>query len=634
MTLGLRNYTNFQKPKFCMLLFTSAISRDISLDTNAFESLFRECTDLESLRQIHRQAFAHGQNQNVFIATKLVGLYGMFREVRDARRVFEKMGYRNVFLWNEMIKGYACNGLFQEAISLYNQMQGVGIQGDRFTFPYVLKACAGLSALDVGKDIHDHVIRCRLQSNVNVGNALIFMYAKCHKMDVAFQVFDKMAQRNVVSWTTMISGYVQNGYPSKALEFFHQMKLAGIPPNRVTMLSVIPACAELGDLDEAKRLHDYVRNISLESDASVVTALVTMYAKCGDIKVARELFEKIPKRDVVSWSAMIGAFVQVGQANEAIILFNLMQKEGVSPNSVTFVNVLQACAHLGTLQQGTEIHEYIIRGGLEFDVFVGAALVDMYAKCGNITVARKLFDRLSQRNVVSWSAMIAGYGMHGLGEDALLLFTQMLQAGMKPNDITFISVLSACSHAGLVEQGWLYFDSMTRDYCIKPRVEHYTCMVDLLGRAGHLNEAQDFIQKMPLEPDDGVWGALLNACRIHRDVDLGQHVAEHLLSLEPTNAGYYLLLSNIYAENGNWDKVKQLRGRMEDNGVKKTPGCSLIEVNNTLHTFLVGDEFHPESKKIYAMLETLTGKMKDAGYVPNASCLLSEVEREAEQLPL
>jgi pentatricopeptide repeat protein len=599
MEVAFRRNIKIQRHVHVYMLFTTsaastpAIKPDeggsIPLHTDAYASLLQACTHIESLRQLHANIFANGQSQNVFLVTKLVGIYAVFGFSEDARKVFDKTCQRNIFVWNEMIKGYACNGLCEEALSLYCQMQQAGVQPNRFTIPFVLKACAGLSALQRGMEIHAEITRRRLDSNVCVENALVDMYAKCQRMDIARDLFDKMSQRDVVSWTTMISRYAQNGHANEALALFHQMKLTGMRPNRVTILSVLPAYAELGNLQEGKGIHEYIIENKLELDVSMRTCLITMYAKCGSVKYARQLFDKTPKRDVVLWSAMIATYAQTGHANEALMLFKQMQQAGVKPSSFTIVSVLQACAHLGVLQQGIWIHDYSVRSGMELNVFVGTALIDMYAKCGNITMARQLFDRMSKRNVVSWSAMIAGYGMHGLGKDAVMIFTQMLHASMKPNHITFICVLSACSHAGLVDEGWQYFHSMRQDYCITPRLEHYTCMVDLLGRAGKLDEAQDFVQNMPFKPDVGVWGALLGACRIYCNIELGRFVAEHLFNLEPENVGYYVLLSNIYAAAGRWEDVEKVRQVMKYITVNKMPGCSWIEINKQRFAFVGGD---------------------------------------------
>eukprot|EP01018_Ginkgo_biloba_P006645 Gb_37102 [translate_table: standard] len=613
-------------------LNTTLNQRGILLDSDndRYVTLLQACTGIKALNQVHAHIFVNGLNLNIFLATKLVSRYAMFGNLENARLVFEKNYKRNVSLWNAMIRAYARNELFEETLTLYYQMQRAGVQPDNFTFPFVLKACAGLSALQEGKEVHYHIVKTGFESDVYVGAGLIDMYAKCGDIDNARRVFDRMCTRDLVTWSAMIAGYAQNRHADKALILFHEMQLANITPNSVTLVSVLPACAHLGALQQGKWIHDYLIRSGFESNVFVGTALIHMYANCGDIEIARRVFDKMCKRNVVSWSAMIDGYAQNGQANDALSLFNQMQLADMKPNSVTMVSVLLACAHLGAPQQGKRIHDYIIRSGFESDVSVGTALIDMYAKCGNIEMARQWFDKMPERDVVSWSAMIAGYGIHGHGKDALKLFSQMQRTGMRPNDVTFVSVLSACSHTGLVDEGWQYFDCMSRDYGIKPKVKHYACMVDLLGRAGHLDEAQDIVKKMPLEPDAGVWGALLGACRIHCNIELGEHVAEHLFDLEPENAGYYVLLSNIYASAGRWNDVAKLRTRMKERGLKKPPGCSFIEVNSQVHAFLVEDRSHPQSEKLYATLEILAEQMKDAGYVANMKFVLHEVDEEVK----
>jgi pentatricopeptide repeat protein len=673
-----------------------------------------------------------GLEHNTFLGTKLVHKYSMRGSMENAHRVFQKINKNNVFLWNMMIRGHVSIGYCREALELYCQMQREGLQPDNFTFPFVLKACAGLSALQEGKAIHAHIVRTGFQWDVFVANSLITLYAQCGNVDVARHMFDKMPERDLVSWNAMIDGYARNEYGGQALMLFHQMQMAGVKPdpvtivnvltacikaaglcegmwihsciirsgfevdvfvqnslvtmyakcgsieiarqlfnnmshknevswnaiiagyaqsghdtealnlfsemqlagmklNSFTLVSALQACAHSGSLQQGKWIHEYVLGRGLDSDAFVLNSLLDMYAKCGHMEIAQQLFNKMNEKDVVSWSAMIAAYAETGHAAEALTLFHDMQLADVMPNSITMVNVLLACTHVAALQQGKWMHSYIVKTGFESNVIVGTALIDMYGKCGCVEIARSFFDKMTERNVVSWSVMIAGYGMHGHGEDALSIFQQMQEAGMKPNHITFVSILYACSHAGLVNKGWEYFHCMIQDYSITPTEEHCACMVDLLGRAGHLDEAQDFIQKMPFQPGVGVWGALLSACRIHCNIELGEQVAKRLFDLEPENAGCYVLLSNIYAAAGRWDEVAKLRTTMKEKGLKKTPGCSLIELNNRVHRFLVGDISHPQSDKIYAMLETLGEQMKEAGYVPMTDFVLHDVEEEVKE---
>eukprot|EP01018_Ginkgo_biloba_P004743 Gb_35534 [translate_table: standard] len=598
---------------------------------STYASLLQMCADMKTLKQIHSRMLRSGLDQNTILVTKLTSMYAMFGSINSARLVFDKIYVRDVVLWNGMIRGYVRNGLYEEALALYSQMQLAGVPPDKFTLPCVLNACAGLASLREGKAIHDHIVRIGFESDFFVGAALIDMYAKCGSVEDARQVFDKMFTRDVVSWNAMIGGYSQNGQRNEALTLFRQMLLGEVAPTSVTMVSVILACTHLGDLKQAKWIHDYVIRNGFASDVYVGNSLIAMYAKCGSVDFALQLFDKMYERNVVSWNAMIAAYAQNGNANRALTLFNKMQLAAMEPDAATLVCVLPACALLAALQYGKWIHSYIIRSGFEADVSVVNSLVDMYAKCGNVEIARRLFDRMSERDVISWNAMIAGYGLHGLGDDALALFSQMQRTGIKPDDVTFITILSACSHAGLVNEGWQYFECMRQEFCITPRVEHYACMTDLLGRAGRLDEAQDFIAKMPIEPGASVWGALLGACRIHCNVKLGERVAEHLFELVPDNIGCYVLLANIYAAAGRWEDVSRVRTMMKDRGLKKVPGCSMIEVNNRVYAFLAADKSHPQSEQIYSMLETLSQQMEEAGYVPDTHFVLHDVEEEVKE---
>jgi pentatricopeptide repeat protein len=482
----------------------------------------------------------------------------------------------------------------------------------------------------------------------------------------ARQVFDKMSQRNVISWTSMISGYAKNGYCDQALDLFHEMQLSGIEPNviswtaliagyvqsgrghdalvifcrmrkvgitpnSITVANVLSACIVSASLKQGKEIHSYVIRSGFESNVVVGTELLNLYAKFGSIDNACHIFDRMPERDVVLWTRMIGMCTENEHSIEALKLFREMQLAGVKPNTFTITSALPACAHLAVLHRGKEIHGYIIRQAFGINAIVGSALISMYTKCGSVEDACRVFNNINQRDVVLWTVMIAGYAMHGHGEEALNLFILMQQEGVKPDHITFVGVLSACSHAGLVNEGWQHFNLMSQEYQITPRVEHYACMVDLLGRAGRLDEALDFISKMPLEPNATVWGALLAACKIHCNIELGEQVARHLFELEPENAGNYVLLANVYAAGGRWDGFANVRKIMNDRRLKKPPGCSWIEVRNKVYTFFVGDRSHPQTDKIYAKLADLTMQMESAGYVLETTSVLHDLKEEEKK---
>eukprot|EP01018_Ginkgo_biloba_P015274 Gb_41648 [translate_table: standard] len=597
-------------------------------------SVLGVCAQLVAVKQgkeIHCFIIRNGFESDTFVANALIDMYSKCWNIEGAGYIFDNMSERDVVLWSAMISGCTQNGHSDEALKLFSEMQLAGVEPDSVTIASVLPACSRLAALQQGKEIHDYIIRSRFASDVFVGNALMDMYAKCGSIEDARQVFNDISERDAVSWSTMIGGYVQNAFCDEALKLFSDMQVAGVKADSATVATVLPACAHLLALQQGKEIHNYIVRGGFESDVFVGSALIDMYAKCGSIELAQLAFDRMPQRNVVSWNAIIAGYAHNGNCNEALKLFQQIQRAGVKPDPVTFVSILPACARLGTLQLGKEIHDYIVRRAFESNVSVGNSLLDMYGKCGNIDGARSFFDKMCQKDVISWNTMIAAYGMQGLGEDALACFYQMQQEGMKPDHITFVAVLSACSHAGLVDKGWQCFDCMSRDYYITPRMEHYACMVDLLGRAGHLEEAHDFIEMMPLEPRADVWGALLGACRTYCNIELGESVADILFNLKPENTGYYVLLSNIYAAARRWDDVAKVRAVMKDRGLKKSRGCSWIEVRSRVHEFVVGDKLHIEYKNVFAMLDSLARQIKEAGYMPDTSFVLHDVEEEEKE---
>eukprot|EP01018_Ginkgo_biloba_P037044 Gb_11000 [translate_table: standard] len=605
---------------------------DIKPNSVTIVSFLSACANMDFLhlgKEVHLYVIKSGFDIDVFVGSALIDMYAKCESIYNARNVFDRMPHRNVVSWNAMITGYIQNGHSDKVLNHFYEMQLAGVKPNSVTLISVLCACANLAALQHGKEIHAYIVRSLCMSDVSVGNALVNMYSKCRSIGDARQVFDRLSQSDVVLWNAIIAGYAQNGHAGEALNLFHEMQIAGLKPDVITWNGMISAYAQNGHCEDALKLFHQMKSAGVDPDVVSWNVLITGYAQDGRGDEALKLFSQMElasiKPNVVSWNAIIAGCAQNGQSNEALKLFGQMQLIGMKPNSVTMSSVLPACANVAALQKGKEIHCYIIRTGLESDAFVGCALLDMYAKCGVIEDAKQLFDKMSKRDVVFWNVMIAAFAMHGYGKDSLVLFSQMQEVGIKPDDITFTGVLSACSHAGMVDEGQHYFDCMTKDYCITPSILHYACMVDILGRAGRLDEAQDFIKVMPLEPDACVWGALLGACKIHCNIELGERAAETLFRLEPENAGNYVVLSNIYAAAGRWADVAKVRNMMKGRGLKKSPGCSWIEVKNTVHAFLVGDRWHPQTEKIYATLESLAGQMKEAGYEPDTNFVLHDV---------
>eukprot|EP01018_Ginkgo_biloba_P028587 Gb_09704 [translate_table: standard] len=615
-------------------LFRQMVLLGMKPNQFTFGSVLRSCADLTALecgREIHSCIIKTGLDSDVFVGSSLVDMYAKCGKIVDACQVFDQVPNQDVVSWNGMITGFVQNGYREEGLKLLSQMQLTGIQPNNFTFASVLRACASLTDLEQGKQVHAHIHKIAFQLDADVGIALIIMYAKCRSIDDAFLVFKNMTERGLVAWTAIIAGYSQNEHGEEALKLFCQMHQAGIKPNQFTFASALSACASLAALERGEAVHAHIFKTGFESDVFAASALVDMYAKSGTMSNAQKVFKKMAERNIVSWNVMIAGYVQHGYVEEALKLLCEMQLAGMKMDGFTFSGVLEGCASLAALENGMQIHAHIIKTGFQSELQVGSALVDMYAKSGSLVDAQKVFDKMPEHDAVSWSTIITGCAQHGHGKEAFELFEQMQQAGMKPDCITFVGILSACSHGGHVDKGLRYFDSMSQDHGIIPQMEHYACMVDILCRAGRLGEAEEFINKMPFEPGILVWRTLLAACRVNGNMDLGKRATECILALEPQDAAAYVLLSNIYAAAGRWDDVVNERKMMKYRGVKKQPGRSWIEVKNKIHAFVARDRSHTQTEEIYVKLEELMGQIKGAGYVPDTNFVLHDVEEEQKE---
>lgn len=598
-----------------------------------FTYLLKVCGDNAELRrgkEIHAQLITNGFSSNLFAMTGIANMYGKCRKIDEAYKMFDRMPERDLVSWNTIIAGYAQNGFSNMALQLFVQMQKEGQRPDFVTVVSIIPSVASIGSLRIGMPVHGYVLKSGFDTLVNISTALIDMYCKCGSIGVARLIFDGMEERNVVTWNSMIAGYVEGGNPKEAMLIFERMLDDGVEPSNVTIMEALHACADLGDFERGVLVHKLVEEFKLEDDASVANSLISMYSKCKKVDIAADIFRKLHPKTLVSWNAMILGYAQNGRVNEALRYFRDMRSMNIKPDSFTMVSVIPALAELSVTHHAKCIHALVIRSCLDNNVFVMTALIDMYAKCGAIDNARNLFDMMDDRHVTTWNAMIDGYGTHGLGKAAVELFNEMQKGNIKPNDVTFLCVISACSHAGLVEEGLCYFNSMKNDYGIEPIMDHYGAMVDLLGRAGRLNEAWNFIQKMPIEPGITVFGAMLGACKIHKNVELGEKAANRLFELNPNDAGYHILLANIYATSSMWDKFAEVRTIMEKKGLKKTPGYSLVELRNEVHNFYSGSTSHPQTRRIYSFLGTLLDMIKAAGYVPDTN-LIHDVEEDVQE---
>jgi pentatricopeptide repeat protein len=588
-------------------------------------------TVLDYGEQVHVHAIVAGVYSNVVVGNALLTMYAKCASIEAARRIFNEISKPDIILGSSMIAGYVEHELNWEALEVFLTMQRAGIGVDEFTFSSVLTACASLMALEQGKGIHANIVKTRFKSNGFVGSALVDMYGKCGYVEDARRVFDEMPKRDIVLWNSMMASYSQNEHSEEAITLFSEMQWEGMKPNEYSLTSVLSACKCPEYLKFGRQVHSHMIQTGLDSHLPVENALITMYAKCGTIDSSRLVFDKMIERDVISWTALIVGYVQKMHDEEALKLFCQMQQEGMEPNQFTFATILSACGSLGALENGKQVFAQTIKTGFVATIDVWNSLVTMHAQCGNIEYAKNVFNIAPERDVVTWNAIIAGCVQHGQGKEALQLFEQMQLTGLKPDRITFILIISACRHLGLVDAGHHYLDSMSRDYGIKPEAEHYACIVDLLGHAGHLDQAMDFIKQISVETGVSMWRMLLDACRVHRNTKLGQFAAEHILNLEPQVADTYVLLSNMYAAAGNWDEVAKVRTLMKYRGVIKEPGCSWIEAQNKVHSFVVGDISHPQMEDIYTELEVLSWQMEEAGYKPGTNRVLHDVEDEQNE---
>ncbi|KAG1328153.1 pentatricopeptide repeat-containing protein [Cocos nucifera] len=603
--------------------------------------VLQKVTTLMELKQSHLQILAHGLGESNHLLPKLMDLSLVFHSLDYAIQIFESAQNPNVVVYNTMMKCFIEKMYQNEAFSTYNKMRALGILPNNFTFTFLLKACESLESLEWCKGVHGQITKCGFALDVFVQNALLNVYSKCSKtLDLARQVFDDMPQRDVVSWNSIIGACMKRGEMAQAMALFELMPerniiswntvIAGLSRagdmasaqlvfdrmttrNTISWNTMISGYMMSGDIVAARSLFDQM----VDKDVVSWTAMISAYTKAGDLESARKLFDHMPLKNVVSWNAMIAGYNQNYQFNEALHMFQWMLLDGkLPPDEATLTSVVSACANLGSLEHGNWIHSYIKKNNVQLTVALGNALIDMFAKCGDVKSSELVFHRMTRRCVITWTTMISGFAFSGQCKEALIIFSKMRSEGIELDDVIFIAVLSACTHGGLVEEGKAIFDQMVRQFRIKPRMEHYGCIVDLLGRAGRLDEAVSFIESMPMEPSVVIWATLLSSCVMHGARELVEIVSRNIVDLEPSNPGYQVLISNSSALEGIWEGVMNVRAMMRREGIEKLPGCSSVQVGGEVHEFLVKDAKHEKRKEIYEALDGLTKLMRQVGYVP------------------
>lgn len=541
----------------------------------------KKCSKLTELEHVYASMIKTGATQDPLLTNQFISAFSNFSRVDYAVLAFKQIENPNVFVYNAMIRGYVNDGYPYQALECYVDMTRAKVSPTSYTFPSLIRACTLLFAPGFGEAVHGHIWRNGFDSHVYVQTAMVDFYSKLSRIKDSRRVFDEMSERDAFAWTTMISAH-----------------------------------ARAGDMDCAAKLFERMS----EKNTTTWNSMIDGYARLGNLESAELLFHQMPARDTISWTTMITCYSHNKKHREALAAFEEMTMNGISPDGVTMATVVSACAHLGALELGKEIHLYVMQNGFHLDVFIGSALIDMYAKCGALDRALLVFFKLRDKNLFCWNSIIEGLAAHGYAEETLAMLSKMEEKNIKPNGVTFVSVLSACTHAGLVQEGRKRFLSMTNDYSITPRVEHYGCMVDLLSKAGLLEEALDLIRSMKVTPNAIIWGALLGGCKLHRNLTIAQIAVKELMVLEPNNSGYYHLLGDMFAEVNQWGEVKNIWAIMKELRVeKKCPGASWIEMERSIHQFAASDNSHPASAEIYSLLAWLNGQLKLAGYVPYLS---------------
>lgn len=670
-------YTRNHIPEKAAAVFRRMLVDELKPNMVTFVSLLPSSENLGSIPYVesfHASLFKFGVEKEISVVTALVSVYAKLGDIDSTEFLFHGIRVRNLLLWNSMVSAHAGHGFYEQSLEVFRLMQVDGFDPDAISIVSLLTSCSQLKATRLGKSAHAFVIRKSIDSNLNVFNALLAFYFGSSELVYSFRIFDRMVLTSVVSWNTMISGCVDNGELERAMLLLHGMKQEGFNFDLVTLISILPSCHVCRNPLLGWTVHGYAIKTALTTNISLANALVSMYINCGELDAARLFFDDMPEKNVVSWNAILTGYrhynlqkdvielfnemiekdqkpsyvtllnvlpacealhqgksihaytirrmipletplltslmimyARFESSNSCLILFhigdkssislwntvisaNLLLKNGstaisffcellrnkIEPDDITVLNLISACVHLKNLNISNSILSYVLKEGFDRDVEISNSLIDMYAKSGSISSARALFDSLLQKDTVSWSVMINGYGLHGYCEGALTLYSQMRLLGLKPDKISYMSILSACSHAGSVEQGRVVFDTMIRDG-ILPGIEHYACMVDLLGRTGHLNAAYELVKNFPHQHSGNLLASLLGACLSHGNYQLGEEVGRFLLDMNPEDSGPYVILHNIYAAAGKWADANNVRLLLEQNRFRKAPGISLVD---------------------------------------------------------
>lgn len=598
-------------------------------------SLLRMCSVkglISRGKQIHGYAVKTRFDMDLFIVTGLIDVYAKCLCIKEAENLFRSMpGERNHVTWTAMINGYSQNGNAGGAMQCFKGMRAEGIEANQYTFPGVLVSCGAVSDLRYGMQVHSCVVRGGFEANVFIQSALIDMYTKCGDLSSAWRVMELMEVDDLVSCNTMIIGCLRQGCPEQALRLFKRMHAQSMKLDEYTYPSVLNCVALKKDVMTGKIIHSLVLKSGFAGFGLVANALIDMYAKQNDFNSAYRLFNYLVDKDVISWTSLITGCAHNGFHEASLKLFCEMRRGGTASDRVLASTVISSCAELALSGVGQQVHANSLKSGVDDSPAVVNSLVSFYAHCGCLEDAKKVFDSMKTRNVVSWTALIVGYAQNGEEMKALELYEEMLANGVQPDYITFIGLLFACSHAGLTERGQSYFESMVKDHKIKPGRDHYACMIDLLGRSGKIEEAEKLLNKMDVAPDSTIWKSLLSSCRKHGNLELAKKAAAALIELEPQDPVAYVLLSNMYSAVGKWKEAASIRSSMKSRGVVKEPGRSWVEMNGVVTTFHSDDRNHVEADAVFLKVDEVLMKIKEAGYVPDMTFALHDLNEEGKE---
>ncbi|KAL7596246.1 hypothetical protein Lser_V15G29048 [Lactuca serriola] len=604
----------------------------------------QKCKNTDHLKQTHLQILVNGLKDNDSLLHNLITVSSDLISVDYAFNVLQTSNSPDVIAYNTTIKcfiGRENNSTAFNALRAYKQMRSRAflVPPNSFTFTFLLKTIEGL---DVGRMIHGEVLKMGLDaSSVFVGNTLLNFYAKCGNdgVDLASKVFDEMPERDTVSWNTMIAMYMDCQEVESAIKLFESMPKRSI----VTWNSVITGLAKNGKMESARSVFDkmpernevswnclisgYVKAGDLKNAEnmfdkmpvkSVVTStsIISGYAASGDLESARKMFNQMgTKRNVVTWNAMIAGYVNKSQFNDALSLFHFMLLDNkCKPDHITLISILSASSHLGSLENGKWISSYINKNKINLSTPLGNALIDMFTKCGDIENGKSVFNKMSNKCIITWTTMVSGLAVNGKCKEALNFFNKMCDEGIKPDDVMFIAVLSACNHGGMVKEGKSLFHKMVNFYGIKPKIEHYGCLIDLLARKGELHEAIRLIENMDLEANSVIWATVISACKLHGNGELFEYVSKKVLDKEGLNSGYLTLITNLSSSIGRWEDALRFRLEMREKGIEKIPGCSLIQIGDCVHEFVARDTNHVQRSDIYEILECLNDDLLECDF--------------------